>query len=121
MLKIDIDVIKCRNANVSASPLRSQIFENLGKMKVFKIFLNYLFHFSYCFRNSIFSEKHSTSPPCGNLVDGLPHDCHTETVAKPARLGPAKNDELVTKFGRVDKVLFDEVYEDSKKTSSSVF
>ena len=20
--------------------------------------------------------KHSTSPPCGNLVDGLPHDCH---------------------------------------------
>ena len=23
-------------------------------------------------------ERHSTSPPCGNLVDGLPHDCHTE-------------------------------------------
>ena len=20
--------------------------------------------------------RHSTSPPCGNLVDGLPHDCH---------------------------------------------
>ena len=20
-------------------------------------------------------EGHSTSPPCGNLVDGLPHDC----------------------------------------------
>ena len=38
--------------------------------------------------------KHSTSPPCGNLVDGLPHDCHTETVAKPGRLGPAQNDEL---------------------------
>ena len=34
---------------------------------------------------------HSTSPPCGNLVDGLPHDCHTETVAKPDRLGPAQN------------------------------
>ena len=36
-------------------------------------------------------ERHSTSPPCGNLVDGLPHDCHTETVAKPGRQGPAKN------------------------------
>ena len=35
---------------------------------------------------------HSTSPPCGNLVDGLPHACHnTETVAKPGRLGPAQN------------------------------
>ena len=21
-------------------------------------------------------KRHSTSPPCGNLVDGLPHDCH---------------------------------------------
>ena len=21
---------------------------------------------------------HSTSPPCGNLVDGLPHGCHFE-------------------------------------------
>ena len=36
-------------------------------------------------------EGHSTSPPCGNLVDGLPHDCNTETIAKLARLGPAKN------------------------------
>ena len=33
-------------------------------------------------------KRHSTSPPCGNLVDGLPHDCHTETIAKLARLGP---------------------------------
>ena len=37
---------------------------------------------------------HSTSSPCGNLVDSLPHDCHnTETVAKPGRLGPAQYDE----------------------------
>ena len=43
-------------------------------------------------------KKHSTSPPCGNLVDGLPHDCHTETVAKPARLGPAENDETLENF-----------------------
>ena len=35
---------------------------------------------------------YSTSPPSGNQVDGLPLVCHTETVAKPGRLGPAKND-----------------------------
>ena len=43
-------------------------------------------------------KRHSTSPPCGNLVDGLPHDCHTETIAKLARLGPAKNDTTLEKF-----------------------
>ena len=42
--------------------------------------------------------RHSTSPPCGNLVDGLPHDCHTETIAKLARLGPAKNDATSENF-----------------------
>ena len=26
-----------------------------------------------------------------NFADSLPHDCHTETMAKLARLGPAKN------------------------------
>ena len=45
---------------------------------------------------------------------------NTETIAKLARLGPAKNDELVTNFGRVDKVLLDEVYEEATKTLSSV-
>ena len=38
-------------------------------------------------------ERHSTSPPCGNLVDGLPHDCHTETIANLARLGLALFDD----------------------------
>ena len=65
-------------------------------------------------------QRHSTSPPCGNLVDSLPHDCHTETIAKLARPGPAKNSELVTEFSRVDKVLLDEVFEETKKTLSSV-
>ena len=60
-------------------------------------------------------ERHSTSPQCGNLVDGLPHDCHTETIGKLARLGPAKNDELVTEFGGVDKILLDELYEYARK------
>ena len=57
--------------------------------------------------------RYSTSPPSGNQVDGLPLDCHnTETRAKLARLGPAKNDELVKKIGRVRNVLLDTVYED---------
>ena len=43
-------------------------------------------------------ERHSTSPPCGNLVDGLPHDCHRETVAKPGRLGPAQNGKPMQKM-----------------------
>ena len=38
-------------------------------------------------------KRHSTSSPCGNLVDGLPHDCHMETVAKPGRIGPVQNYE----------------------------
>ena len=66
-------------------------------------------------------KRHSTSPPCGNLVDGLPHDCHnTETVAKPGRLTPAQNDELPTQNDRVDKVLLDDLQENPKKTLSSV-
>ena len=41
---------------------------------------------------------HSTSPPCGNSVDGLPHDCPMETVAKPARLRPAQKGKLMHFF-----------------------
>ena len=41
---------------------------------------------------------HSTSPSCGNLVDGLPHDCHTETMTKPGSLGPAQNGEAMENF-----------------------
>ena len=43
-------------------------------------------------------KKRSTSPPCGNLVDGLPRDCHTKTIAKPARVGPAENGKLMENF-----------------------
>ena len=41
---------------------------------------------------------HSTSPLSGNQVDRLPLDCHTETVAKPDRLGPAQNDKPMQHF-----------------------
>ena len=35
-------------------------------------------------------KRHSTSPPCGNLVDGLPHDCVIirKQWLSPADLGP---------------------------------
>ena len=89
MLKIYIELIKHENANATTRPIGFQIFENLRKMKNFKIFENLFFLFY--FENFIFSTKHSTSLSCGNQVDGLPHDVHTETVAKPGRLGPAKN------------------------------
>ena len=36
--------------------------------------------------------------PGGNQVDGLPPARHTETVAKPGRLGPAQNDEPMQNF-----------------------
>ena len=49
-------------------------------------------------QNEVGLRRHSTSPPCRNLVDGLPHDCHTETLAKPGRLGPAKNSKLMENF-----------------------
>ena len=34
--------------------------------------------------------RHSTSPPCGNLVDGLPHDCQYRTAVNWRHPGPAK-------------------------------
>ena len=42
--------------------------------------------------------SYSTSPPSGNQVDGSPLDWHTETLAKPGRLGPAQNDKPMRNF-----------------------
>ena len=39
-------------------------------------------------------KRHSTSPPCGNLVDGLPHDCHTE----PRSIGSARHPRTSVNF-----------------------
>ena len=101
MLKINMNVFKCKNDNASAAPLRSQIFENFEKMKKFKENFEKYRSFEFHRRKirSLGMKRHSTSPPCGNLVDGLPHDCHnTETIAKLARLGPAENDEPMQNF-----------------------
>ena len=104
--------------------MRFQISRNFEKMRIFKkisrIFENFRF-FKKEREENWEIKRHSTSPPCGNLVDGLPHDCHTETIAKLARLGPAKNDATPPDFVRVDKVLLDDLQENAKKTLSSVY
>ena len=46
----------------------------------------------------LWMKGHSTSPPCGNLVDRLPHACHTKTMAKPVRLGLAQNGKPMQNF-----------------------
>ena len=66
------------------------------------------------------TQSYSTSPASGNQVDDSPLDCHMETIGKLTRLRPTKNGELVTIYGRVNKALIDEVYEDAKKNLSSV-
>ena len=41
--------------------------------------------------------------------------CHTETIAKLARLGPAKNGTTPPEFGLVGNVLLDDLEENPKK------
>ena len=67
------------------------------------------------------SEFLSTSAPSGNQVDGLPLDCHTETIAKLDRVEPAKNDTRPPEFSRVDNVSVDEIQENPKKTLSIIY
>ena len=40
-------------------------------------------------------KRHSTSPPCGNLVDGLPHDCHTQPRWTGLTIDPQRSVILV--------------------------
>ena len=123
MLKINIDVLICKKANAGAGSMRFQISRNFEKMRISKR-ISGIFEFFEIFRKERYDkcgmEGHSTSPPCGNLVDGLPHDCHTETVAKPGRLGPAQNGKLPPQNDRVDQVLLDDLQENPQKTLSSV-
>ena len=79
---------------------------------------NFKIYKDNCYKIPISSFR--TSSSSGNLVDGLPLVCSTETAAKPGRLGPAKNGTTPPQNDRVSKVLIDEAYEDVKKTMSSV-
>ena len=80
ILKIDMNVLKCEKHNATARPM---IFQALTKFRKdenfrenFEKYRNFEFHRR---KSRVYRmERHSTSPPCGNLVDGLPHDCHTE-------------------------------------------
>ena len=60
------------------------------------------------------------SYPSGNQVDGSPLVATTETIAKLARLEPAKNDTTPPEFGRVNDVSVDDLQENPKKTLSIV-
>ena len=46
----------------------------------------------------------STSPPSGNLVDGLPLDCSTRAVVYEIKMGAAKNGKLPPKTSCVAHV-----------------
>ena len=79
MLKININVFNCKNENATTRPMISQNFKTFQKMRISeKISKKYRnFEFYKRERSEVYRmERHSTSPPCGNLVDGLPHDCH---------------------------------------------
>ena len=82
MLKISMNVIKYKKANTSDRLMGFQIFEKLERMRIFeKIPKNIeISNFIEDEDKKIYGmEMHSTSPPCGNLVDGLPHDCHNDS------------------------------------------
>ena len=112
-----IHVLKCEKRN---SITILMIFRSFGKFQKNENFQEKLE------KMKIFKEKGKGSRRRGTLrvlraETWLTVDrtiANTETIAQLARLGPAKNGELLTKFCRVSKVLLDEVYEDSKKTLS---
>ena len=78
MLKININVFNCENDNATTRYVISENFRTFQKMRISQkitekyrnLELNKI-EISYFYT----MERHSTSPPCGNLVGGLPHDC----------------------------------------------
>ena len=59
--------------------MRVEISRNFEKMRISQK-ISRIFKFFEFFKkerqDNWGMKRHSTSPPCGNLVDGLPHDCH---------------------------------------------
>ena len=74
---------------------------NLRKMRFlffFEIFDFFIIKASENIRMLLVWHVSSTSPSGGNQVDGLPPVPSTETIAKLARLGPAKNGTTLENF-----------------------
>ena len=65
-------------------------------------------------------KRHSTSPPCGNLVDGLPHDCLRKQWLSPADLGPHKMMNQC-KISSSYQGLLDEMMKSAENLSSSAY
>ena len=59
--------------------------------------------------------SHSTGPPRGNQVDGLPRVCRTETVGQEKKKGPAINSTTLSEIGRFSKVLLDGIAKSAQK------
>ena len=82
MLKINMELIKRRKRNSRVRSIGAHFFSGSSKNEKFSFFENFIFYFDFVYFSGIyFFKRHSTSPPCGNQVDGLPHDVHTETVS----------------------------------------
>ena len=77
-------------------------FENFEKSQNFEMFL----------KRSLLPYELSEREPGWRFTAR----CHTETMAKLARLEPAKNGELVTKFGRFSKVLLHHMKKSAHET-----
>ena len=81
MLEININVLKRRKRNTRARLIGAQNFpERSYFCEIFKISRkpreNTQFDKFQKDQQKVKSWRHSTSVPCGNLVDGFPHDCH---------------------------------------------
>ena len=119
MLNINMDMLKCENDNASAV-----FFQKHRKTCFFRKFN--IFFGQFLVREEFVRgwggvreeevKRHSTSPPCGNLVDGSPYDCHTETVGYENKKEPTMNGTTTPQIRRVSNVLLDELKKSAQKT-----
>ena len=76
MSKTHTEPMKYEIDNATTGPIISLVFRNFLKHENFH-FSKFSIFIMFCFfLNSFVLKRHSTSPSCRNLVDGLPHDCH---------------------------------------------
>ena len=97
----------------------SMIFQNFEDVDIFRFFFEKLRILKICFKNDRKPKNYrrnvkrikgqSTSPPSGNLVDGLPLVCSTRAVVYEIKMGVPKNGTPPPENGRVADVLLDDL------------
>ena len=99
MSKINMKLIKCRKRNSRVRYIGAQFFQEVQKNEEFSFFLKISFFILILiiFWNWFFLKRHSTSPPCGNQVDGLPHDVHSKTPSGTASPRPESDPKTTTR------------------------